>query len=189
MAGWGGEDDVRRLLADGDAHAVLGWLPSAVLVFRSAPASPEEAGLLAADLCALANSARGGTMVVGVRAEPGGSTLLPFARDHHADAVERLVRERLFPVPERVTVTHVPVNGADVEGLGILVVRIPAQDDLLRPFVMYESATVGDGNLGMRITVVERDGAETIARSVAAVHAALCAGTAFLRGKPGSGAP
>ena len=184
----GGEDDVRRLLADGDVHAVLGWQPSAVLAFWSQPpSSADQAGLLAADVCALANTARGGTVIVGVQADPGGSTLHPFPPDRHAESVERLVLEHLFPVPERVTVRHVPVEGDGDDRSGILVIRVPAQDELLRPFLLYEGVNVGDGNLGRRITVVERAGTETIARSVAAVHAALSAGSAFLRGKPGSG--
>jgi hypothetical protein len=189
MTGWGGDDDVRRLLAEGDVHAVLGWQPSAVLELWSEPPSPEQLGLLAADVCALANSARGGTVVIGVQGQADGSLLRPFAPDGHAEKIEQLVRERLFPVPERVLVRHLPVdNDSEGDGSGILVVRIPAQDELLLPFMLHEDADVGDGNLGTRITLVERDGAETIMRSVAAVHAALAAGTAFLRGKAGPGA-
>ena len=94
-----------------------------------------------------------------------------------------MVGERLFPVPERLHVAHLPAR-ADNEnaGQGILVVRVPAQDNLLRPFVLHDVVDAGDGNTATRITLVEREGAESVARSVAAIHAALAAGTAFLRG-------
>jgi hypothetical protein len=188
MTGWGAEDDVRRLLTDGDAHAVLGWQPSAVLEFWAAPPAPDEEHLLAADVCALANGVRGGTVVIGIQVGPAGAELLPFAADDQVERVDRLIRERLFPVPERLTVSHLPVR-ADGEGddLGVLVVRVPPQDDLLRPFLVFGVADVGDGNSGYQIALVERDGADSITRSVAAVHAALAAGTALLRGTPDPG--
>jgi hypothetical protein len=181
MTGWGGEEDVRRLLAGGDPHAVLGWLPSAVLELWAAPPLPGEAHLLAADVCALANSVRGGAVVIGVKP---GSELLPFAPGDQVERLERLVRETLFPVPERLVIRHLPArDDRQGDGRGVLVIRIPPQDDLLRPFVLHNGTQAGDGNTGQQITLVERQGAESISRDVAAVHTALAAGTALLRGK------
>jgi hypothetical protein len=174
MTGWGGEDDVRRLLANGDVHAVLGWAPSGVLEFWETPPGATQFASFAADVCAFANGVRGGAIVIGVHGGPEGATLQPFVADDHVMTVQHILRDQLFPVPERVVVKHLPVT-ADDDGRGVLVVQIPPQDELVWPFVVHDR--------GQQITLVERDGAETITRSVAAVHAALTAGTAYLRGK------
>jgi len=173
MTGWGGEDDVRRLLADGDVHAVLGWAPSVVLEFWPTPPDATQSSSFAADVCAFANGVRGGAIVIGAQAGPEGAGLQPFAAEDHVVAVQRILRDQLFPVPERVAVKPLPVTGDD-DGRGILVVQIPPQDELLWPFVVHDR--------GEQITLVERAGAESITRGVAAVHAALSAGTAYLRG-------
>lgn len=172
MTGWGGEQDVRRLLADGDVHAVLGWNRSAALEFWEASPVGKEASF-AADVCAFANSVRGGAIVIGVRAGPDGLSLLPFEAD--ADVVHAIVQRWVYPVPERVVAKQLPVAGDGA----ILVVHIPPQDELVRPFLVHSD--------GQQIALVERDGAETITRSVAAVHAALSAGAAYLRGVRTSG--
>jgi len=173
MTGWGTEDDVRRLLSDGDVHAVLGWAPSVVLEFWQTPPDATRSSSFAADVCAFANGVRGGAIVVGVQAGPEGTSLQPFLADDHVATVERIVRDQLFPVPERVVVKHLAITGDD-DGRGILVVQIPPQDELVWPFVVHSS--------GQQITLVERVGAESVTRSLAAVHAALAAGTAYLRG-------
>jgi hypothetical protein len=183
MSGWGGELAVRELLAERDTHAVLGWQPSAVLELWPAPPEPEEIDLFVADLCALANSVRGGAIVVGVRQGSAGATLAPFPPGHLEDDVRTLLRERIFPVPDRVIVRHLPGVGLETDGSGILVVSIPAQDDLMRPFLVHDGSggAAVEGNTVRRVALVEREGTETVSRSVAAVHAALAAGTALLR--------
>lgn len=183
MTGWGGEEDVRRVLANGDVHAVLGWSPSAVLDFWTAPPdSDEAASSFAADVCAFANGVRGGAIVIGVTAGRDGAELRPFAGADHVDALHRLIRDHVFPVPERVTVHYLAAGEEVADGDGILLVQIPPQDELVRPFVLHQGAANGDRRQGSQFAIPERDGAETIVRSVAAVHAALVAGTAFLRG-------
>jgi hypothetical protein len=176
MTGWGGEDDVRRLLANGDVHAVLGWAPSVVLEFWDTPPDATQSASFAADVCAFANGVRGGAIVIGVQAGPQGASLQPFVADDHVTTVQRILQDQLFPVPERVVVKHLAITGDD-DGRGILVVQIPPQDELVWPFVVHSR--------GQQVTLVERDGAESITRSVAAVHAALSAGTAYLRGNAG----
>ncbi|GAA1023285.1 hypothetical protein Aple_084580 [Acrocarpospora pleiomorpha] len=162
MTGWGAEQDIRRLLADGDAHAVLGWPPSAVLELRAA--LPKGSGELdfAADVCAFANGVRGGTIIVGVAREP--ARLTPVHGDE--GLVRRIIEERVFPVPERLSVHQVA---------NILVVRVPPQDRLIRPFLLR----VASGGLEA-FAVVERYGVETRARSAAAMHTALAVGAAAL---------
>ncbi|WP_214103078.1 hypothetical protein [Acrocarpospora catenulata] len=182
MTGWGSEQDVRRLIADGDAHAVLGWLPSAVLELWAA--LPEGDGELyfAADVCAFANGVRGGTIVVGADRMPGDqrARLTPLDGDEGPGLVRRLIEERVFPVPERLSVHQVTVPGATpTESHGsILVVRIPPQDRLVRPFLVRVAAHAGRGLEAF--AVVERYGVETRARGAAATHTALAAGVAAL---------
>ena len=193
MSGWGGEEAVRRLLVDGDVHALLAWQPSAVLEFWPSPPAPDEIDLFAADVCALANSVRGGAVVIGVRhGSGGGAALAPFARGTIDDDLRGAVEARVHPVPERLEVVFVPLEGLsasdaqreaqDVEGgTGVVVVRIPPQDALLRPFLLHLGGGVVDGNMIQSVALVERDGAETVTRSASAVHAALAAGMALLR--------
>ncbi|GAA0973796.1 hypothetical protein GCM10009555_029090 [Acrocarpospora macrocephala] len=168
MTGWGAEQDVRRLLADGDAHAVLGWPPSAVLELRAA--LPEGAGELdfAADVCAFANGVRGGTIIVGVAREPGDqrARLIPVDGDEGPALLRRIIEERVFPVPERLFVHQVG---------NILVVRVPPQDRLVSPFLLRVAVPGLEA-----FAVVERYGVETRARSAAALHTALAVGTAAL---------
>lgn len=186
MTGWDGEDGVRRVLANGDVHAMLGWLPSAVLEFWKEPPGPDQAWSFAADVCAFANGVRGGAIVIGVHTGDDGAQLQPFAEADHASAVREIIRHHVFPVPERVVVRHVTASSDDggVDGHGILVVQVPPQDDLVRPFVLHRAAASGDG--GAQIALVEREGTETVTRGVAAVHAALVVGTAYLRGAASS---
>jgi len=176
MTGWGGEDDVGRLLADGDVHAVLGWAPSAVLEFWPGPPDATQTSSFAADVCAFANGVRGGAIVIGVQVGSEGASLQPFVAAGLVTALERILQDQLFPVPERVVVEQLAVTGDD-DGRGILVVQIPPQDELVWPFLVHDR--------GQHVTLVERVGAESVTRGVAAVHAALSAGTAYLRGKAG----
>jgi hypothetical protein len=188
MTGWGGELAVRRLLSEGDVHAVLAWRPSAVLDFWPSPPQPHEQELFAADVCALANSVRGGALIVGVRHGTEGSELAPFERGTLEDELGELLRSRLHPVPEGLVVRFVPARvelsdrGDEPEraDVGLVVVRIPPQDELLRPFLLHSGGNVRDGNVVQSIAMVERQGTETVGRSVAALHTALSAGMALL---------
>jgi hypothetical protein len=193
MSGWGGEEAIRRLLVDGDVHALLAWQPSAVLELWPSPPEPEEVDLFAADVCALSNSLRGGAVVVGVRRGSGGAaTLAPFRRGHLDEELRAVVGGRVHPVPERFEVVFVPVRGfpdpaesSDSPGAdqaGVIVVRIPPQDALLRPFLLHTGGGPVDGNMVQSVALVEREGTETVSRSVSAVHTALAAGMALLRG-------
>lgn len=184
MSGWGAERAVRELLVNGDVHAVVGWQPSAVLEFWPAPPGAEEADLFVADLCALANSVRGGTVIVGVTRDASGTALATLPPGDVEENIEKLLRTRLFPEPERVVVRHLPESQSATDRAGILVVHIPPQDDLLRPFLVHDAArgTEMDGNKVLRMAFVERDGTQTISRSIAAVHAAMSAGIGLLRG-------
>jgi hypothetical protein len=186
MSGWGGEHAVRELLRTRDTHAVLGWQPSAVLELWPAPPRPDGIELFVADVCALANSERGGAIVVGVDVSPAGAFLVPFAPGGLVDEVRAALATRIYPPPERVTVQHVPAGGRKEDGSGILVVSIPPQDDLLRPFLVHDSsrAEVVDGNVVTLVALVEREGTESVSRSVASVHAALASGIALLRRPP-----
>jgi hypothetical protein len=184
MTGWGGEEDVRRLLANRDTHAILGWQPSAVLEFWAAPPDSGDAHLLAADVCALANQVRGGTVVIGVAETPSGREFRGFVADDQIERIESLILETLFPVPEQLLVRHLPLrgdDGGDGDGQGVVIVQVPAQDELLRPFMLHQLSEVGSGNLGRGITLVEREGAESLVRSAAAIHSALACGMALLR--------
>ena len=86
----------------------------------------------------------------------------------------------------------VPVRGLPVlaesndqpgaDQAGVIVLRIPPQDALLRPFLLHTGGGPVDGNMVQSIALVEREGTETVSRSVSAVHTALAAGMSLLRG-------
>jgi len=183
MSGWGGEQAVRRLMAEGDVHALVAWQPSAVLEYWPSPPEPEEVDLFVADVCALANSVRGGALVIGVRRTSSGAVLAPFPRGSWEPELSAAIAGRVHPAPERLEVVFVPVRGdaAEPGGAGVIVVLVPAQDDLLRPFLLHTGGGSVDGNIVLSVALVEREGAETVSRSIAAMHAALAAGIGLLR--------
>jgi hypothetical protein len=181
MSGWGNEQDVRRLLRDGDVHAVLGWPESAVLSCWPAPPGPSEEGSFAADVCAFANGVRGGTLLLGVDVRVAEPHLVPVPAVAQADALARIIHERVFPPPEGVVVRHLPLRVPEGDGSGIVVVTVPAQDRLLQPFLLH-SEGIDDQVQRSPFELVERTGDRTTARSVAAVHSAVSAGAALLRG-------
>jgi len=105
----------------------------------------------------------------------GALTSLRVLREYERAIVFRWGRARQKALgPGMVLMLPFGIDRATVVDTRTKVVQIPPQDELLRPFVVH--------NPGEQITLVERVGAESVTRSVAAVHAALAAGTAYLRG-------
>jgi len=171
------------LLRAGDALGLTGTPVTAV--FQPRPQAPSDAGgdfRLALDVCAFANSAYGGLLVLGleddgaqvtgVRAGITGESATARVRA----AVERLV----FPVPEGVLAEAVPSGTGDGQ---LVIVHVPPQEQLLKPFLVY--GTVEGGQLsGIGVTLVERRHATIYTNGIAALHSQIAAGRALLGGPP-----
>jgi hypothetical protein len=176
-----------ELLRAGDALGLIGTPVTAV--FQPRPEAPSDAGgdfRLALDVCAFANSAYGGLVVLGLEDDgaqvtgvSGGITgegVTVRARE----AVERLV----FPVPEGVQAEAVPSGTG--EGQVVVVVHVPPQERLLKPFLVC--GTIEDGRLsGIGVTLVERRQATIYTNGIAALHSQIAAGRALLGGQPPDG--
>jgi hypothetical protein len=174
-----------ELLRGGDALGLIGTPVTAV--FQPRPGAPSDASgdfRLALDVCAFANSAYGGlvvlgleddgTQVTGVRGGITGEAATARIRE----AVERLV----FPVPEEVLIEAVPSSTGDGE---VVIVHVPPQEQLLKPFLTC--GTIEGGQLsGIGVTLVERRHATIYTNGIAALHSQIAAGRALLGGPPPS---
>jgi hypothetical protein len=188
---YGGQFAARllELLRAGEALGLIGTPVTAV--FQPRPEPPSDASgdfRLALDVCAFANSAYGGlvvlgleddgTQVTGVSGVSGGITG-EGATVRVREAVERLV----FPVPEGVQAEAVPSGTGDDQ---VVVVHVPPQEQLLKPFLVC--GTIEDGQLsGIGVTLVERRHATIYTNGIAALHSQIAAGRALLGGPPPDG--
>jgi hypothetical protein len=172
-----------ELLRAGDVRGLIGTPVTAMFQPRAqVPSDAMGDFRLALDVCAFANSGLGGlvvlgleddgTRVTGVREGMASETVIPRI---HA-AVERLV----FPVPEGVQAEVAPSATA---GGQVVIVRVPAQERLLKPFLVA-GTVAGDELSGIGVTLVERRHATVYAHGIAALHSQIAAGRALLGGPP-----
>ena len=172
-----------ELLRAGDALGLIGTPVTAV--FQPRPEAPSDASgdfRLALDVCAFANSAYGGLVVLGLEDDGAqvtgvsGEITGEGATARVREAVERLV----FPVPEGVQAEAVPSGTGDGQ---VVVVHVPPQEQLLKPFLVC--GTIEDGQLsGIGVTLVERRHATIYTNGIAALHSQIAAGRALLGGPP-----
>jgi schlafen family protein len=172
-----------ELLRAGDALGLIGTPVTAV--FQPRPEAPSDASgdfRLALDVCAFANSAYGGLVVLGLEDDGAqvtgvsGGITGEGATARVREAVERLV----FPVPEGVQAEAVPSGTGDGQ---VVVVHVPPQERLLKPFLVC--GTIEDGQLsGIGVTLVERRHATIYTNGIAALHSQIAAGRALLGGPP-----
>ena len=175
-----------ELLRAGDTLGLIGTPVTAV--FQPRPDAPSDAGgdfRLALDVCAFANSAYGGLVVLGLEDDGaqvtgvGGGISGEEATVRVREAVERLV----FPVPEGVQAEAVPSGTGDGQ---VVVVHVPPQEQLLKPFLVC--GTIEGGQLsGIGVTLVERRHATIYTNGIAALHSQIAAGRALLGGPPPDG--
>ena len=175
-----------ELLRAGDALGLIGTPVTAV--FQPRPEAPSDASgdfRLALDVCAFANSAYGGLVVLGLEDDGAqvtgvsGGIIGEEATVRVREAVERLV----FPVPEGVQAEAVPSGTGDGQ---VVVVHVPPQEQLLKPFLVC--GTIEGGQLsGIGVTLVERRHATIYTNGIAALHSQIAAGRALLGGPPPDG--
>jgi len=174
------------LLRAGDALGLIGTPVTAV--FQPRPEAPSDASgdfRLALDVCAFANSAYGGLVVLGL--EDDGAQVTGVSGGITGEGVTARVREAVerlvFPVPEGVQAEAVPSGTGDGQ---VVVVHVPPQEQLLKPFLVC--GTIEDGQLsGIGVTLVERRHATIYTNGIAALHSQIAAGRALLGGPPPGG--
>jgi 2-desacetyl-2-hydroxyethyl bacteriochlorophyllide A dehydrogenase len=170
-----------ELLRAGDALGLIGTPVTSV--FQPRPGARSDASgdfRLALDVCAFANSAYGGLVVLGL--EDDGSRVTGVTGGISGDGVISRVRaaiERLvFPAPEGVEVEAVPSGTGDGQ---VVVVHVPPQEQVLKPFLVC--GTIADGQLSaIGVTLVERRQATIYTNGIAALHSQIAAGRALLGG-------
>ena len=173
-----------ELLRAGDALGLIGTPVTAA--FQPRPDAPSDAGgdfRLALDVCAFANSAHGGLVVLGV--EDDGSRVTGVSGGitgrEEITRIREVVQRLVFPVPEGVQAEAVPSGTASGQ---VAVVHVPAQEQLLKPFLVCGTMTEGQLS-GIGVTLVERRHATSYVHSIAALHSQIAAGRALLGGPPG----
>jgi hypothetical protein len=172
-----------ELLRAGDALGLIGTPVTAV--FQPRPEAPSDASgdfRLALDVCAFANSAYGGLVVLGL--EDDGAQVTGVSGGITGEGATARVREAVellvFPVPEGVQAEAVPSGTGDGQ---VVVVHVPPQERLLKPFLVC--GTIEDGQLsGIGVTLVERRHATIYTNGIAALHSQIAAGRALLGGPP-----
>jgi hypothetical protein len=172
-----GGNTVERLLAllrAGDAHALLAAPATAVFQARPGPLPQDDAARfeLASDVCAFANAVHGGLLVL--EAEPAGQG---------AGCAAGIIRSMVFPEPADLVVEVVPAAPDGPAGKGLIVVAVPPQDRVLKPFLVH--GTLIEGTYQAQFaSIVERRDVTIYAQPIAALHAQLAAGRALLRRGP-----
>jgi hypothetical protein len=182
-------DRLLELLRAGDGLGLIGTPVTPVFQPRlEAPSDASGDFRLALDVCAFANGAYGGLVVLGLEDDGsrvtgvggvsggiGGERAITRIRD----AVERLV----FPAPEGVQAEAVPSGAGDSQ---VVIVHVPPQEQLLKPFLVCGTMIEGGQLSGIGVTLVERRHATIYTNGIAALHSQIAAGRALLGGAPPS---
>lgn len=170
-----------ELLRAGDALGLIGTPVTAV--FQPRPEAPSDASgdfRLALDICAFANAAYGGLVVLGI--EDDGSRVTGISGvvtgERTISRIREAVGRLVFPVPEGVRAEAVPSGTGDGQ---VVIVHVPPQEQLLKPFLVC--GTIEGGELsGIGVTLVERRHATIYTNGIAALHSQIAAGRALLGG-------
>jgi hypothetical protein len=186
---YGGES-VERLLAllrSGEAEGLLGTAATSVFQPRSGlvPEDDLQSFELAVDVSAFANAVHGGLLVLGLEEQDGRVAMIaPFPVGDSVERIYDIVRRTVFPPPEGLLVQAVTVaSGAD-PGAGLLIVHVPPQDRVLKPFLVH-GAVVDARHHQQGVTMVERRDTTIYVQGIAALHAQIAAGRALLRRENG----
>jgi hypothetical protein len=135
---------------------------------------------LAQDAARFANAEVGGILIVGARTKGRPEVISAISpaplRQLSASRYRAVLDARVYP----------PIDGLQVETMaygqdrGLLVVVVPPQPELLKPFLVH-GALVGGRVEGAFISIVRRRGEGSIVTSASAIHAMLVAGRARLQ--------
>jgi hypothetical protein len=177
---YGGQfvNQIVALLRAGDADGLVGTPATSVFQPRPAPRPSEEGDFeLALDLCAFANSPQGGLVVLGLDVTADGRVDGVDALDlvDTVRRVERAATKLIFPEPEGLIVEAVQHG----EGGGVVLVVVPAQEHVLKPFLVHGSV-IDRGLQQQGVTLVERHEATIYVQGIVALHSQIAAGRALL---------
>ncbi|MGA5820011.1 RNA-binding domain-containing protein [Kitasatospora sp. NPDC094028] len=167
-------------LLDGRFDDVLGlkesvWLDAKGGIYDlDSPAKAEE---LVKDVAALANTATGGLLVIGIGTRPEHEQeildrLKPVPRNRvDLDRHRKLIRERITPPPRGIDVDWIPVDGEH----GVLLIHVPAQPTARLPHLVA-APTRGEKGHPDSVAVPVREGDGTVWLPRAEVQRLLGAG-------------
>ncbi len=173
------------LLRAGKVNVLIGqtecdWLDAERAPYRATDEGRVE---LAKDVAAFANS-RGGIIVLGVATQRkadrdvlSGVHPVPFALARPG-SYRQVLNHRIHPPVQGLDVVQVP-HGKD--GSGIVVISVPPQPEESRPFLV-RGALIQGRVRGSYITIVTRQGEDTLSTDPAAIHSLLVAGRVALAG-------
>jgi hypothetical protein len=176
---------IRQLLetiGSGDVDGLVGTPVTSVFQPRAAlAAGPVGDFDLAVDVCAFANATHGGLIVVGLDLDTHGrvARVCPVDLEAIRGRITNAVQGSLFPAPDGLEI-HIADAGS---GHGVVAIHVPAQDRVLKPFLVHGTVT-GKDIQQVGVTLAERRDATIFVHSVAALHSQLAAGRALLAGNP-----
>lgn len=167
-------DRLVAMLRDGDADGLTGAPVTGVFQ----PRSRLDVTDVVLDVCAFANAVHGGLLVLGLAEHDGcvaGTDLVTVGDS--VDQILAAIARCVYPAPEGLIVESAVVDG----GRGVVFVVVPAQDRVLKPFLVH-GGIVDGCHVRQGVTLVERRDTTVYSAGVAALHAQIAAGAALLRG-------
>ena len=175
----------RHLVAAGRLSLLLGQRESRWLEAKGIPyvlATEAQKWELAKDVAAFANGGEDALLILGVatREDVNGDVLhaaraFPLA-DMDVPAMRASLRDRIVPLIPDLDIGVVEERA----GYGYGWIRIPAQPEELRPFIL-SGALLGASVIGTHVSIPFRAGEDTAYLDPAAVHSLLAAGRSALR--------
>jgi hypothetical protein len=170
------------LVASGHAELLVSHREGPWLECKEQPYGADERAVyeLAKDVCAFANSASGGLIIIGHRARKvrGSDTITGVrpvpADDRRVERYRKSLNQRVYPRVSNLAVQEVEY-GAD----RIVVVSVPPQPKALQPFLVKGAVRNGK-DVGSNIAVYIRDEDAAVTASVEELHILIVAGRAAL---------
>ncbi|MGH8951943.1 MAG: hypothetical protein ACRDX9_11005 [Acidimicrobiia bacterium] len=189
VADFSSTDLAKTTLRAGRPDLLLGQYESVVLECKSTGydlSSAADKIEFGQDVARFANSDRGGILVLGLKtkSDTKGDRIVsvhPLPSAPKASRYHKILDRMIFPPVEGLTVEAVSAIPGGPSSL--VVIDVPPQPEELKPFLV--SGAVVHGRVeGAFISIVQRRGEHSVPVSPPAIHAALAAGRALLRGQP-----
>lgn len=134
------------------------------------------------------NAEDGGLIVIGAKAKktPEGEVVqgvrgIPAERAGTRARYLRVLDQHVYPLPVALRIEAVPAEPGRV----LIVIDVPPQPDHMKPFLVWGALTPDGRTEGAFISIVQRRGDAGVPTSAAAIHSAISAGRAVLRGHRG----
>lgn len=135
------------------------------------------------------NAEAGGLIVVGAKAKKTleGEVIqdirgIPAERAGTPARYLQVLDHHIYPLPVGLTIEAVPADTGRV----LIAIDVPPQPEHMKPFLVWGAITP-DGRIeGAFISIVQRRGEASVPTTAAAIHSAIAAGRAVLRGRHGT---